>query len=593
MMCGFIVQVECENGSSRVDPSVLFQRIEKDLRIRGPDAQNYLAKDNVFMAHSRLSIIALTTGHQPMVDPISDRTVVFNGEIYNHLQLRDKFLKHRFSTDSDTEILLALENIESPQAFLNDLRGMFSFSVVDFKKKRLLVARDRFGKKPLFVGKVSGKFFASSRLNTIIEAVGKNAVKISPYGLGYFADFGFIPAPFSMIENIEKLLPGEWRVYDLSGNMRNKGFVKGRLLPGDVDFTRGEKLEKVDFEKLMQTSLQRRLVSERPVGLLLSDGIDSSIVAKTLVDLRKSHLGEDVKAIILASGDQFDESKGATEFAKRLGLGYEIVPMKTDDHSFEEALSIIDEPFADLSLFPTFQAFRALSTSATVALTGDGGDELFGGYPFQYQNRYIGDLINFPQSYGPLRRLKLIKDMPHSLSRFGYLYRRLSTSGLFYSKYYQKYKDLIPSSKERFESLVARRDDFKIQGDISLSQWHNSASLVLSDRMLTKVDICSMGAGVEARSPFLDEDFWNKIMLSDATKNDLLNSQCKTFLKAYLKPFKDVGTKRGFSMDYTRYSQRKSRGLLEKMSSKFLSDSTAAGIADHILSKWFERFENS
>lgn len=592
-MCGFIVQIECEGDKPSEDPKTLFHRIEKDLSIRGPDAQKFISQDNVFMAHARLSIIALTTGHQPMLDTTSDRAVVFNGEIYNHLSLRKKFPLHNFRTQSDTEILLAIDNLESPQAFLDDLRGMFSFAIADFRKKRLLVARDRFGKKPLFVGKVNGKLFASSRLNTIINSVGKNAVKVSPYGLGYFADFGFIPAPFSMVEGIEKLLPGEWRVYDLSGNKCSQGFIESRILPGEVDFNHGKRLENEQFEELMRASLQRRLVSERPVGLLLSDGIDSSIVAKTLVDLRKSGLGKDVKAIILASGDQFDESKGASEFARSLGLDYELVPMKTDNDSFAEALNIIDEPFADLSLFPTYFAFKALNKYATVALTGDGGDELFGGYPFQYQNRFVGDLLNFPQKYGPLRRLKLLKDIPHSLSKSGYLYRRLSTSGLFHSQYYKKYEESIPSPRDRFEALVASRDDFRIKDDIELSQWHNSVSLVLSDRMLTKVDVCSMGAGVEARSPFLDEDFWNLIMKTDATQVDQINSQCKTFLKRYLKPFKDEGPKRGFSVDYSRFSKGKTEGFGKKFSSKFLSDSEPASIADQILSKWFERFEAS
>lgn len=586
-MCGFIVQIECNDQATVEDSDTLFERIKGDLQIRGPDAQNFIAKDNVFMAHARLSIIAIESGHQPMVTRDFERAVVFNGEIFNHSDLRSDFPSYPFKTTSDTELLLALENIQDPQSFLNNLRGMFSFAVVDFHKKRMLVARDRFGKKPLFVGKLNGKLFASSRINTIVDALPKSAVEVSKYGLGYFVDFGFIPAPFSIVEGVEKLLPGEWRVYDFSGEVCSKGFVESRTLPCEIEAQSPTHLSNKSFEGMMKSSLQTRLVAERPIGLLLSDGIDSSIIAKTLVDLKSKKLGKDIKAIILASGDEFDESKGAAKFAKSIGLDYEVVDMQSSQSNFDEALAIMDEPFADLSFFPTYFAFKALKNYATVALTGDGGDELFGGYPYRFQNRYFGNFFQLSTYYGPLRRLKLLKDLPHAVSKSSYLYRRLSTSGLFHSPFYKKYKHEIPSIKDRFEALKAARPDFNFDGEISLSQWHNSVSLVLSDRMLTKVDVCSMGAGVEARSPFLDEDLWNSIMQTDATNSDQVTGQCKTFLKNYIGPFKENAPKRGFTMDYSRFTQTGSKQ--NRMASKFLSDSQPAEVAERILESWLNR----
>jgi len=531
-------------------------------------------------------LMDLKTGQQPMVSSDTERAVVFNGEIYNFKELKNSAKDYTFRTQSDTELLLSLKDLLHPQDFLDSLRGMFSFCLVDYKNDLILVARDRFGKKPLFCGNIGGHFFASSRLKTIQAMTSPHSPPVSAFGLGYFVDFGFIPAPFSMLEGIEKLLPGEWRVYNLSGQQRRKGFIASRSLPYSINYAQTRHMTNEIFEHTMQMSIQSRLNSERPIGLLLSDGVDSSIIAKMLVDLQNAGKAENIKAIILSSGDEFDESEGAARFARNIGLNYEIASMDLMGNNIQSTLDILDEPFADLSIFPTFKAFKALKSYATVALTGDGGDELFGGYPYQYQNRFLYDALPFPSYYGILRRLKLFKDLPHALSKPAYLYRRLSNSGLFHSPYYRKYSDQIPKPRDRFEALIASRPDFITGGDISLSQWNNSVSLGLSDRMLTKVDVCSMGAGVEARSPFLDEDLWNLIMLSDATQTDQLYAKCKTFLKTYLEPYKPVGTKRGFSMNYERLMSSNAKSRHSIVSARFLSDSTPAQIADKIMHNW-------
>lgn len=579
-MCGLILQLNCNESSIVSSGQKIFSKVQDELQIRGPDKQSYLAKRNLFLGHGRLSILDVDNGSQPMEK--DGKVVVFNGEIYNFKYLKSTFSEDKYSTDCDSEILLSIPDINNPQQFLNSLRGMFAICLVDFEKERILAARDRFGKKPLFAANIDGKLFLSSRMKTISKLLDGRG-KISPEGLGYFSDFGFIPAPFSIMEGVEKFLPGEWRLYNFKGEVVKKGSIDPIRMPHDLD-PNDPNLEVSSFKNSIISATQRRLQSDRPLGILLSDGIDSSIIAHTIQSQLNSE--KHIKAYILSSNDHLDESPGAIKFAKSIGIDYEVISMEATEDIYSEVLSVLDEPFADLSIFPTYSAFKALKKHATVAITGDGGDELFGGYPHQFSNRFILNASKFAKHYGPLRRLKLLKDLPHAFSKPSYLYRRISSSGLFHTKYYQELRHQIPNYNERYLLLKESRAVQSFEGDLEKSQWSNSISFGLLDRMLTKVDVCSMGAGVEARSPFLDEDLWNRCMVHPATRKDFENKTCKSFLKNYAAPFKINPRKSGFSMDYERFQPKQGAESSSMFGKNIFSGEGSSPLTYRILDDW-------
>lgn len=582
-MCGILLQLNRNEQSLEGEAEFIFNRIHDDLKIRGPDDQGYYSKENIFMAHGRLGILDIENGRQPMLK--NSRVIVYNGEIYNYKELKKQYDGVEYRTNCDTEILLSIPNIDNPSDFLGSLRGMYAFALVDYEQQRLLVARDHFGKKPIYIGNLENKLFVSSRVKTILKLL-NSSNRVSPTGLGYYADFGFIPAPFSIIDGVEKLLPGEWRVYDLKGNQLKKGFTNILRYPSSLSPS-DQTLEFEDFAEQIYQSTKTRMNSDRPVGVLLSDGIDSSIVTHSIKRIMEEE-NVNYKAFILSSGDAYDESKGAANFAEAIGIDYKIIKMKVNEETYAEATSALDEPFADLSIFPTYAAFKALKEYATVAITGDGGDELFGGYPYQFNNRFFLNILDFVSSYGFLRRIKLLKDVPHAFSKKSYLYRRISNSGLFHSSYYQELRKKIPSYEQRYRMLCKSRGNSVFAGDIEQAQWSNSIEIGLKDRMLTKVDVCSMGAKVEARSPFLDEDLWNRCMVYSATSQVFKNKDCKQFLKNYASPFKVNPKKSGFTINYERFLQKSANNIKHSAANKVFSSTHSNSLVYKILMDWMK-----
>lgn len=359
----------------------LVKRMCDSIRHRGPDDEGMVRMDGLGMGMRRLSIIDLHTGHQPISNEDGSVWIVFNGEIYNYIELRDSLVKkgHKFSTSSDTECIVHLYEDEGI-ACLERLRGMFAFALYDARRKSLLIARDRLGVKPLFY-RIAGKTIAfGSEIKTILETGGVR--EIDEDALGAFFTFSYIPAPKTIFRGIHKLEPGHYLVCE-GGRVEKKKYWDLCFRP---DYSRAEGKTADEFMELFATTVGMHMVSDVPVGVFLSGGIDSGLVTAMM----GREAGLDARAFTVKFGGKvggyFDESVYARELAARYGMRHiEESVMPEVAGIMESIVKSFDEPFADDSVVPTYYICRASSREVKVVLTGLGGDEMFAGY-----DRYLG-----------------------------------------------------------------------------------------------------------------------------------------------------------------------------------------------------------
>ena len=378
-MCGICGIVEASNR--RVDGALL-ARMSETLRHRGPDDEgHWCATDaRVGLAHRRLAIIDLSpAGHQPMSDEAGRLWVTYNGEIYNYRELREELRGrgHRFRTASDTEVLLAAYRewgTECP----GHLDGMFAFALYDTAERRLFLARDRAGEKPLFVHHAAGRLAFASELKALM-ADPAFPRRLSPDALDYYLAYGYVPGELCILAGVRKLPPAHTLTYDLDTDETR--LSRYWSLPEGPPPDRADaRALAEELESLLLESVRRQLVADVPVGILLSGGIDSSLV--TAAAARVSSNPPKTFTISFPGHGAFDEGPFARQVARHFGTEH------TELAAEPEAVSLLpdlvrqfDEPVADSSMLPTFLVSRLIRPHATVALGGDGGDELFGGYP--------------------------------------------------------------------------------------------------------------------------------------------------------------------------------------------------------------------
>jgi len=353
------------------------------LEHRGPDESGYYQDGPVGFAHRRLSIIGVETGQQPIFNEDGSIAVIFNGEIYNHQQLREDLSHtHTFTTDTDTEVLVHLYE-EYGSSFVEQLRGMFAFALWDADAQQLLLARDRMGIKPLFLADDGETIGFASELPSILES------NIDHGGLDqqavseYFA-FGQIPAPRTIFTNIRKLNPGELVVIGENGRTHEQYYT-----PNIVDRNPSFEQAATELRDRVDTAIEKRLMSDVPLGAFLSGGIDSSIVVGTMADL----MDEPVRTFTVGFEQSlFDESWAAREVVSYHGTNhteYTVTPDEVRD-AIPTVLDRLGEPFADQSLLPTYIVSRETSKDVKVTLSGDGADELFAGYS-KYRGEYYSN----------------------------------------------------------------------------------------------------------------------------------------------------------------------------------------------------------
>ena len=483
---------------------------------RGPDDAGlwFEPEGGVGLAHRRLSIIDLSqAGHQPMTDINEQFWIVFNGEIYNYRRLREKLksMNLRFRTNSDTEIILQAYKAWGENC-LEKLNGMFAFALYDKLKKRLFIARDRTGQKPLFYYHSKDRLTFASELKALMadQALPR---ELDLESLNFYLAYGYIPGEMCILKGIHKLPPGHMMTYDVETDQLT--IRQYWQLPTFTETKTTNTNELADrFQELLRDSVRLRLIADVPVGILLSGGIDSSLVTAMAVEVASKPIK--TFTISFPGHDKYDERSYARLVASHFGTDHTELEMEpTSIDVLSDLAKQFDEPIADSSMVPTYLISRLIRQHATVALGGDGGDELFGGYPHhcwvQHQNR----LRYFTPS--PLRSLMFkaaSKLLPAGFKGRNYILGCLSELPFsiaqinVYFDTMMRQRLLNPVWSEA-NSKQTSPEFYKAGLCVSTGTPLQMATSVdfltyLPEDILVKVDRASMLTSLEIRSPYLD-----------------------------------------------------------------------------------------
>jgi asparagine synthase (glutamine-hydrolysing) len=516
-------------------------RMTDAIRHRGPDdAGVWVNGDGLCFAHRRLSIIDLSPGgHQPMHSHDGRYVIVFNGEIYNFAQLRDELESASDSIAwwgrSDTEVLLEAVARWGIAVTLPKLNGMYAFALWDAEEKALYLARDRFGEKPLYYGYAGDSFLFGSELKALYAHPDWSG-ELDLDAVADFLRFCYVPAPRSIFSNVRKLMPGcyiELRAGDVKEQAWPKSIqywsARTAALEGLANPTNASETEIIrETEHQLGVAVGLRMVSDVPLGAFLSGGIDSSLV----VAMMQAQSSQPVKTFSIGFDDsRYNEAHFATEVAAHLGTAHTELYVSNRD-----ALDVIawlptiyDEPFADSSQIPTVLVSKMAGEHVTVALSGDGGDELFGGYNRHTWVPRVWSMTSlFPQSIRSKLQTFLLKRTPAELDASFAKIQRLLPLQLHARNPGDKlhklagvlgatqpndiYADLVSAIKRPSSFMTspvngtANETMFPDQREMSLTQWMmlSDTQNYMPDDILTKVDRASMSVGLEARVPFLD-----------------------------------------------------------------------------------------
>ncbi len=479
---------------------------------RGPDESGYWESSSLSLGMRRLSIVDIDTGQQPVFNEDGNICVVFNGEIYNHPELREELLKkgHKFrSHHSDTEVLVHAYE-EYGDGFLNKLNGMFAIALWDAKNRRLVLARDRAGVKPLYVSAVQGKLIFASEIKSILQhpAVGRAPDFQALY---HYFSLKNIPAPLSAYGDIKQLKPGEKLVFS-DGKIEQAIWWQ---LKFKEDTSLGEDVAAHRIRELLEDSVKLRMRSDVPFGAYLSGGVDSSSVVAIM-----SRLGNrQVKTFCLVYEDDFKNKSADRECAKQISNMYgtdhyeHILSWKEVIGSLDGVLNAFDEPFSGVT--STYFVTRLISKHIKVALSGDGADELFGSYlPHRLAQplHYFGSLADRLDRLTPDEQLLLepyanqVEYLREMWSR-GDEVRRRASLNLWNDGAKEELlsdKMLSLAGKEKTESLIRRTYDEAGTSDPLNRALYYDFKTLLPDQVLAFVDRLSMAHSVEVRTPFLD-----------------------------------------------------------------------------------------
>lgn len=474
---------------------------------RGPDADGYHVADGVALGMRRLSIIDIGGGRQPISNEDGTVTVVFNGEIYNHRSLRRELEAsgHRFRTRSDTEVLVHLYEDFGPE-MVSRLHGMFSFAIWDAPNRVLLIARDRTGMKPLsYLASPGGLAFCSELRS--LWALDPGALRISQTAVMQYLAFGYVPDPASIFEGVRKLPPGHLLLWSAQQGAE----VRRYWTPPHPQDRAMDETELVEtLRGKLDAAVASHLESEVPLGAFLSGGLDSS----TVVALMSRHASGRVRTFSIGfAEEEYDESAAARAVASELGADHtELILRPRVEDMFQAIALMFDEPLADSSAIPNFLVAQLARQTVTVALSGDGGDELFGGY-----TRYRDILGRSADSGSGLRRVvsALGLMLPHLVPGRN----RLVDFG---RSRWGRYAATVAQPVRLDEGGIARKDQpgggvyiadqlrdrvcMELGDDFAAAMMQLDIETYLPGDILTKVDRTSMAVSLEARVPLLDFD---------------------------------------------------------------------------------------
>ncbi|MCV9388055.1 asparagine synthase (glutamine-hydrolyzing) [Reichenbachiella ulvae] len=572
-MCG-ITGIWCFNEVGRFQMTNL-EKSTRSLEHRGPDDHGTWNDHLVGLGHRRLSIIDTSDlGHQPMQILDGRYIMVFNGEIFNYQQLRKELESKgvRFESETDTEVIMHLYAQEG-KACLSRLNGFFALAIYDTQKKTCLIARDRIGIKPLLYYQDEFKVLFASEMQAIL-AYGMDQ-KVDKDALHYYLQLNYTPAPLTMVEGVKKLMPGEC-IEIIDQEIRLSRYYH-------VDETRSP-LTELSYEQAIKelksrldASVQKRMMADVPLGAFLSGGIDSSVIS-SLAARHTDHLS--TFSIGFEGNKFFDETQYAEAVAKKIGSNHTTFRLSNDEifSNLDDFVRHIDEPFADSSSLPVYILSKKTRRHVTVALSGDGADEIFSGY-----NKHAAW---YEMENGGLKSLmiKLMLPMASRMpkSRSGFLANKMRQV-----MRYEEAKKLSPKDRywflaslgsaeqsnnlvrepsldsEYFERWMTGMNEYKDINDLMKMD----AAFVLPNDMLKKVDMMSMAAGLEVRVPFLDHElveFVQRLPFEYKINGKMRKRILQDTYRDILPPELYRRPKKGFEMPLLDWLKSSLRGELDQ-----------------------------
>jgi asparagine synthase (glutamine-hydrolysing) len=509
-MCGIVGIV---NFKSNIDPESL-RRAAATMRLRGPDDSGVWVSGNVGLGHRRLSIIDVSSsGHQPMFSEDLRYVIVYNGEIYNFREIRQTLAETdtKWKSESDTEVILAAYARWGPNC-VDRFHGMFAFAIWDRQSRLMFAARDRMGVKPFYYHHSPDRFAFASRPNALLSLDGGLSSPLDEQALRFYLEGGYIPAPYSVFQKIRKLPPAHWLLIDEAG-IQIRRYWDYRQLAPEYSWERRRAEDLLDeLEEILSRSVRSRMIGDVPVGAFLSGGIDSSLV----VAMMARQTPHRVKTFTIGfDSKKYDESPHAEAVSRQLGTDHFSERMSVDDllelrPTFSREF---DEPFFDSSAFPTMAVSRLARKHVTVSLSGDGGDELFGGYHYYRFARSFEAFYKLPLSLrrftasafamSPRHRMKLLS---------GAMRQRSATDAFCFARSIAKDFDTVlgPEVLRRTAGLndlfAEASRPFPSELKAPEVAMRLDAFYVLPDDYLQKVDVASMAFSLESREPLLDQE---------------------------------------------------------------------------------------
>jgi asparagine synthase (glutamine-hydrolysing) len=578
-MCGITGILRWNENASEAE----IKKMTASIAHRGPDGDGFFLKNNLALGHRRLAIIDLETGKQPMSNADATIWITYNGEIYNFKELRTVLENdgYVFKTHSDTEVIIYAYQKWGVDC-LKQLRGMFAFCIADFNQQKLFLARDHFGIKPL-VYRTNKNYFAFASEIKALRCVDDEQPTGKLESLEFYLRYQYIPSPDTVFHNIHKLPPAHYFTVDFHGNMSNPQRYWDITFEHSVQMSRHEWIEKCDA--VMEESVNAHLVSDVPFGVFLSGGIDSTLVTAKMRKL----LSGNIEAFTIGFNEEdYNELNYATTAAEKIGvkLNHEILTKAHYEH-IEKIILQYDEPYGDFSCVPTWHVCQLARKNFPMVLSGDGGDELFGGYqryiswmnlqPYYHVRHYIkyNQWSMALQKALQYTKAKITSGATNLLEDF-YSYTELTTHRSRSRLWKKEFRQVVKLKNFEFADAHDRGKRFE---KLDYAQFMD-INTYMHDCILTKVDIAGMAHGLEVRPPMLDikvADFFTKIPFDMKYNVAKMPSPGKFILKELLrKDFSEdfvYRKKMGFGIPKDIWFLE--GGFLRDMLQKYLADKSS------------------
>ena len=620
-MCGICGVVFAEPGKVSFDA---LRKANSLIRHRGPDDDGYHTDDHVALAMRRLAIIDLSTGKQPISSPDGEVTIVFNGEIYNYRELRPELEKegYPFKTKSDTEVIVALYLKYGPEC-VRRLRGMFAFALWDKPKRRLVVARDRIGKKPLVYSYKDGRLAFASEMRCLFE-LAPISKEIDPKAIDLFLSLQYIPSPRTIYHDVQKLPPAHYLLWE-GGHLSEHRYWDLPL--GQQSITKDPEEAKVLLRDKLIESTRLRMISDVPLGAFLSGGIDSSIVVACMAGLSE----RPVKTFSIGfEEEEFSELPYAREVARRYGTDHREFVVKAEMADVLPKLAWhYGEPYADASALPSYYVARETRRHVTVALNGDGGDENFAGYvryfamkaarlydwlPGPAKKAIMAGAELLPEKDAPFSTLwkakrflrsAMFTDLPGRHLKMVCYFSEEDKKGLYSPEMLSRLGASSAAELEGAKHYLANAFSPAAGEDFVNQLLYADIHSYLPECLMAKVDIATMANSLEGRSPFLDHEFmelafrlpgdWklkglkgHKWILKEAFRDKLpasILTRPKMGFGIPLGPW-FRGRLRDYWRDLVLSDRALARGYFERAALQRLFDQHQARVRDHGYRMW-------